>query len=181
MQIKLFKLLAAILITSLGACSFTANNKTKISHFNVLNAELPNLRGQSINLERYRGNYVLLHFWASWCIPCNYELENLQNLSLRLKGSKITILGVAVKDEWQAVAELLRNKKISFPMLLDQKATLLDNLGIKGLPVTILLDPEGRWVQIPDPKNLAAVFQVIGPRKWDDVRFIERLKDFSTW
>lgn len=106
---------------------------------------LTTLDGQRINLEDYRGKVVLLHFWATWCVPCEFELQQLARLSREVPEDKLIIVGVAVNetDGGKAVREMCRKYGATYPQAL-ATAQVISAYWIQGVPISVLIDPQGR-------------------------------------
>lgn len=117
---------------------------------------LPALDGQTRAREDYRGRVVLLNFWASWCPPCREEFPSLERLQQALGGRDFTVLAVSVADSESGIARFLQGRKPAFDTLLDpdQKTALAYRAA--GVPVTYLLDREGRLLA-----------GKTGPHHWD--------------
>ncbi len=127
---------------------------------------LPTVSGASASSTALRGRYVLLHFWATWCIPCMEELPALQQFASRLQSSDISVLAVAVESDWDSVESHLKSNKITLPCLLDRRGDLKNAFGIRGVPSTFLLDRQGRLTSIPDPHDGTLHGIISGPRDW---------------
>jgi len=100
-----------------------------------------------IDLESLRGRPVLLTFWASWCGPCRQELPELEKLAGELAGEGFVLITVNMDQAPAMGARFLQKNDIDVPAYrMDPRA--LTQLGIKALPTNVLLDREGRPVQI---------------------------------
>ena len=112
--------------------------------------EFPGTDGQPVSLERYRGGYTLVNFWATWCPPCIEEMPELSRFHDNWSSKGIKVLGLAV-DSPSNVREFLEDKTFSYPLLITGAAgsELARRLGssIDALPYTALVDPEGRVVK----------------------------------
>ncbi|MEI6805777.1 MAG: TlpA disulfide reductase family protein [Myxococcaceae bacterium] len=115
----------------------------------------PNFTLQGISLDQYKGQTVLLHFWATWCGPCREEMPHLISMSERLKG-QIVILAVAVDSSEANVKSFFGDFKPNFPVLLDLKHEVASLYGISQFPETMLIGPDGK---------VQALY--IGPQNWD--------------
>mgnify|MGYP006437875925 FL=1 len=105
---------------------------------------LKDLDGNDVSLHQFRGKYLLINFWATWCGPCKIEMPSLEQLYRQFKSERFDMLGIS-NDMFgkRVVKPYVLAKKITFPMLLDQRMTVSRQYGIVSLPTTILIDPQG--------------------------------------
>jgi len=105
---------------------------------------LKDLDGNDVSLHQFRGKYLLINFWATWCGPCKIEMPSLEQLYRQFKSERFDMLGIS-NDMFgkRVVKPYILAKKITFPMLLDQRMTVSRQYGIVSLPTTILIDPQG--------------------------------------
>ena len=105
---------------------------------------LKDLDGNNVSLHQFRGKYLLINFWATWCGPCKIEMPSLEQLYRQFKSDRFDMLGIS-NDMFgkRVVKPYILAKKITFPMLLDQRMTVSRQYGIVSLPTTILIDPQG--------------------------------------
>jgi peroxiredoxin len=108
------------------------------------------LSGKRIALDSYRGKYVLLDFWATWCAPCVAEVPRLQAAYARYHDAGLEILGVSLDDTGAAVADFVKARKISWPQIHggDAGSDLVAAFGVTTIPATFLIDPEGKIVRL---------------------------------
>lgn len=108
-----------------------------------------NLEGVEQRLSDFRGDYVLVDFWASWCLPCRTEHKHYRKLAERDGKSPITILGVnldTTKNAWQRA---VRQDQVTWPQISDLEglnSPLAAAYNVSALPRSVLVDPEGRII-----------------------------------
>ncbi|MDR1648387.1 MAG: TlpA family protein disulfide reductase [Zoogloeaceae bacterium] len=110
----------------------------------------PDLQGNQVTLARWRGQALLVNFWATWCAPCREELPVLSRLHTEFQGEKVQFVGIAL-DSAANVQAFADKNPLSFPLLVDAEQAamvLFPALGnpAVGVPFTVLLDGEGRIV-----------------------------------
>ena len=101
--------------------------------------------GSSASLSDYvgKGKYVLVDFWASWCMPCRMEAPILVEVYKKYKGDKFEILSVAVMDKREETIKAIDDDGYTWPQILDAQAIPLELYGIQGIPHIILFGPDG--------------------------------------
>jgi cytochrome c biogenesis protein CcmG/thiol:disulfide interchange protein DsbE len=114
---------------------------------------LPQLEsGGSESLADYKGRWVLVNFWASWCEPCKEEAPALEEFQRQHGGPKFTVLGVDTRDLTSDGREFVREYGLSYPQLRDGDGGAAHDYGTTGVPENFLVDPEGKvqWL-LPGP------------------------------
>lgn len=172
--IKNFVFLLGI-VGILVSCAPTASERTTQIGINkkAPNFTLQYLNGKLARLSDYQGKIVILHFWASWCHSCVYELATLENLKNAVPRNKIEILAIAIDDKVQAVRNLQKKNSFSFPLLCDESGKVKAAYGVSSLPETFLIGPHGEYLQFPEPESGKFVTKTAGPQRWDDRSVIE--------
>lgn len=104
--------------------------------------------GGEYRLGDWQGKYVLVNFWATWCAPCRKELPALDALNRDFGGDRFAVVTIATgRNPLPAIERLFAEVGVeSLPILLDPKQVLARETGVLGLPVTLVLDPEGREI-----------------------------------
>jgi cytochrome c biogenesis protein CcmG/thiol:disulfide interchange protein DsbE len=107
--------------------------------------ELPRLSGAGAgSLEDYRGQVVVLNFWASWCEPCREESPLLQRWHERMRERDGTVLGVDVQDVTDDARAFIGEYGLTYPMLRDGEGVTRESFAIIGFPETFVIDRRGR-------------------------------------
>ncbi len=105
---------------------------------------LPALGGGEIGPADYRGQVVILDFWATWCGPCRLQAEMLEELLEKPGLEGFQILAVNMGEDPATVQGFVDRSPFPYPVVLDQQETLGRTFGIAGLPTVVVLDPDGR-------------------------------------
>ena len=106
--------------------------------------ELETADGEMVGLEDYRGQVVLLNFWATWCAPCRIEMPLLQSTFESFKDQGLVILGIDFDEPADLVASFGDELGLTFPLLLDPGGKVQQQYKVRGYPTTVILDREGR-------------------------------------
>jgi cytochrome c biogenesis protein CcmG/thiol:disulfide interchange protein DsbE len=111
-------------------------------------AALPLLDGGgSRQLANYRGGWLVVNFFASWCAPCADEAPLLNRLQRRLAG-RGTIVGIAWNDASADTRDFVREHDVRYPIMRDVDRSFGDAYGVNGVPETFVIDPHGRIVAL---------------------------------
>ena len=106
---------------------------------------LKDLSGKSWTFSELRGKVVLVNFWATWCPPCRKEMPDLETLYERFGSKGLVVLGIS-DEEAAKVEPFIRERKVSFPVLLDPGRKMNDMFVVEGIPKSFVYDREGRLV-----------------------------------
>ena len=105
---------------------------------------LETVDGETVSLSDYRGQPVVLNFWATWCTPCREEMPLLQETYEAHQDAGLVMLGVNVLESPEAVAGFLKEVGVDFPVLLDTDSAAVNRYLVNSLPMTFFIDREGR-------------------------------------
>jgi len=117
---------------------------------------LKDLQGQEVRLTDLRGKVILLNFWATWCLPCQWEMPEMDKLYQTFKDQGFMVLAVALDAEGaQTVAPFVTARQLTYPVLLDTELKAARQYRLPGPPSTFLIDRQGALIGI-----------ALGPREW---------------
>ena len=104
--------------------------------------------GGTTTLANYQGKYVLLNFWATWCAPCRKEMPMLSELQTEFGGDTFTVLTIATgRNSPTGIKKFFDDISVSnLPRHQDPKQALARDMAVFGLPITVLIDPEGNEI-----------------------------------
>ncbi len=99
--------------------------------------------GTQVNLAQYKGQVVMINFWASWCGPCRQEMPLLEDIYKRYNKLGFTLLGVNVEPDSKAADDWLKQTPVSFPILYDKDSKVSQMYDVSGMPSTVIIDRKG--------------------------------------
>jgi peroxiredoxin len=126
------------------------------------NATLNGFSGNSKKLSAYRGKPLIINVWASWCGPCGEEIDSLERLSRRFGGKQLNVIGISTDDDASAAEAFIKESKLTFTNYLDSNVRLENMLGANTIPLTLLIDSQGRIIE-----------KVRGYHEWDSPETIK--------
>lgn len=124
--------------------------------------------GAEATLAEWRGKWVVLNFWATWCAPCRREMPSLDRLQAAMPG--VAVLPVATgRNDPAAIDRFYTEAGVNnLPVLRDPKSELARAMGVLGLPITVIVNPEGQEVA-----------RLIGDAEWDSPEAVALLTALS--
>jgi peroxiredoxin len=108
---------------------------------------LEDSQGGKVSLADYKGQVVLLNFWATWCGPCKIEMPWFVEFQRKYKDRGFTVLAVSMDEGgWEVVRPYLEQQQLNFPVVLGDDEMADRFGGVQALPTTFIIDREGRIV-----------------------------------
>lgn len=104
--------------------------------------------GNGFTLADYEGKVVVLNFWATWCPPCRAEMPGIDRLAGEMGGSDLAVIALSTdRFDVERVAAFFKDIGVkNLPVLQDRKGVIARKAGVLGLPVTVILDRQGREI-----------------------------------
>lgn len=99
--------------------------------------------GENLRLSEYRGDVVMINFWATWCGPCRQEMPLLDELYGRYQRVGFSLLGINIDDDSRRAMAMVKELGVRFPVLFDEEKKVSKLYEVEAMPLTILLDREG--------------------------------------
>ena len=159
------KTIFSLILLCLAGMTTTAFAKTvgEIEAGGTLrDATMQGLSGPTQKLSAFRGKPLIINVWASWCGPCRQEMGSLEKLSRRYGGKKFSVIGISTDDYPVAAMGFLQKAKTTFSQFIDNRLLLENMLGADRLPLTLLVDAQGR-----------VLAKYYGAKDWDSPEALE--------
>tara|TARA_B100000579_G_C22829014_1_gene854839 strand:+ start:1409 stop:2002 length:594 start_codon:yes stop_codon:yes gene_type:complete len=118
--------------------------------------------GSTINLKDYHHRFVLLNFWATWCVPCLKEMPDLEKVYKKMGSKKLVVLAVGMGEDKSSIRNFAEKHDFTFPMIADSTLEIARLYGVENIPITYLINPEG-----------IIIGRAIGVREWANTELIE--------
>jgi peroxiredoxin len=128
--------------------------KSSVGYF-APSFKLRNIKGNYESLDNYRGEVVVLNFWATWCAPCRIEMPSFEKLYRRYRSEGVTVLAITLdKNSENKIKSFVDEYGLSFPILLDEKGEVERLYPSMTIPFTYIIDRQGRIVaRVDGAKN----------------------------
>ena len=163
------KVLAIVLFVSCLATSMVAQDLDSLYARDLLTVgtiapDLTDVEGNTISLEKYRGQYVVMDFWASWCPDCRKDMPQMKELYTQYSGNGVQFLGISFDTTREALDNYLEKEAIAWPQVTELKkmkeSKMAQAYHIKWIPSIYVIDPNGKvllaTVEIEKLKHLLA-------------------------
>ena len=99
--------------------------------------------GENMRLSEYRGDVVMINFWATWCGPCRQEMPLLDELYQRYSRVGFNLLGVNIDDDSRRAMQMIEELGVQFPVLFDASKQVSKLYDVDAMPVTVIVDRTG--------------------------------------
>ena len=130
--------------------------------------ELPDLQGRQHSLTDYRGNVVLVQFWATYCTPCLTQMPTMNRLLKKMRGKPFSIVTVNMAETPAQLRQFLQEVPVDFPVLMDSDGSTLVRWKVFTAPANFILDRQGK-----------IIFTLYGAIEWDSDEMVSRLSALS--
>lgn len=138
---------------------------SKIKELPAASFSCEDINGQQVCLNQFKGKYVLIDIWATWCGPCKGEIPSLQKQEEAFEGENVVFLGISLDSKKDVWSQFVHDKKLKGTQIFAGKAAdaISKHYGVKGIPRFILLDKEGKVLESdflrPSDENFAKVLR----------------------
>jgi len=124
--------------------------------------------GKELDLENFRGDYLIVNVWATWCEPCREEMPALDQLARDLGNRNIRVMPISIDTTGAANIESFYrlHKLTDLPVYLDPSQNSMRSFNVFGIPTTVLINPDGREIG-----------RMVGPAKWDSPETLKQLSE----
>jgi len=136
-----FRLFAGLIFCALASLSLAASN---LAGQPAPDFALKSASGENLRLSEYRGDVVMINFWATWCGPCRQEMPLLDELYVRYQRVGFNLLGVNIDDDTGRAMKMIDELGVTFPVLFDSRKEVSKLYDVAAMPVTLLVDREGK-------------------------------------
>ncbi len=158
-------ILILLVISTAGGVS-SAEKEEKIA---APDFALMTMDNKKVSLKDFKGKYIFLNFWATWCGPCIDEMPSMERLYQKFKTRKnFAMLAVSIdKGGAEVVEKFKAENKFTFTVLLDRDSEVAGAYGVMGIPSTYLIDPQGHVIN-----------RAVGARDWsakDSIEYFEKM------
>jgi len=126
---------------------------------------LEDMDGQTWDIDKARGRWVFVHFWAAWCGPCRREMPTIQAIYPQFDSAELEIVVINTAESEDTVFEFLAAVAPDLNPLMDKDGLVTERWQPRGLPATFLVDPAGRLQYL-----------ALGGRPWDSPDYLNFIK-----
>jgi cytochrome c biogenesis protein CcmG/thiol:disulfide interchange protein DsbE len=160
--LRRFILALTLLVVALAAGCYHGSRPRRIGEtapdFSVQDSD------RKIELSQFRGQVLVLNFWATWCPPCNEELPSLMSMQERTRARGVVVLGISIDVDGDAYHRFLKQHGVNFLTVRDPEEKISGMYGTHGWPETFIIDRQGVLRR-----------KVVGPINWNSPEVMEFL------
>ena len=164
-NVKRLSLPAALLLTVLTAACYSGSRPPHVGaaakEFSVQDSD------HQVSLNQFRGQVVIVNFWATWCPPCDQELPSLMDMQNRMRARGVVVVGVSIDVDGDAYHRYLKQRNVNFVTVRDPEQKVAGMYGTSGWPESYIIDRQGVLRR-----------KIVGPINWDSpevMQFLSRL------
>lgn len=136
-------LMAAILALALPVWAAADSAADSVAPAPAPAFTLQSTAGQQVSLAQFKGDVVMINFWASWCGPCRQEMPLLQSIYQKYKDMGFTLIGVNVEPDAKTANAWLKATPVSYPVLYDPQSKVSQLYQVQAMPTTVIIDRTG--------------------------------------
>lgn len=131
------------LISCVIASSASTASAAKVGDL-APNFTLKSATGTNLRLSEFRGEVVMINFWATWCGPCRQEMPLLEKLYSRYRDVGFALLGVNIDGKSTTAKAMAKRLKVNYPILFDSDKNVSKLYDVNAMPTTVMVDRDGR-------------------------------------
>jgi thiol-disulfide isomerase/thioredoxin len=158
-------LLLTLLLTASAAANAATPGEVKVGE-TLPEAMMRGLNGPAKRLSEFRGKPLLINVWASWCGPCRSEMASLERLAWMPLATSFNVIGISTDDYVDKANGALKASNATITHFIDSKLQLENMLGASRIPLTVLVDADGRVLK-----------KIYGARAWDSPQTLQLIAD----
>ena len=159
------RLLIAVVLISMSGMLQAANLKAVEGEIAAPSLVLKDLQGKQHDLKDYKGQVVLVQFWATYCGPCRKEMPSMNKMMKQMGDVPFKILAVDMGETKEEVDQFVSEVKPEFTILMDEDGKSIEDWRVFAAPSNFIIDPDG-YIR----------YTLFGGVEWDSVELIEKLK-----
>ncbi len=140
------RLALAILLLACACATASPDTGTAVTPFPAPDFTLDTLNGGKLSLTTMRGRWVILNFWATWCVPCTSEMPALQTIANERSG-QLALFGINMGESADDIRTFLTRNHLNFPILMNPDNAIIAAYSLDvGIPQTVIVSPAGQVV-----------------------------------
>lgn len=129
---------------------------------------LKDLQGQQHQLSDYRGDIVLVQFWATYCTPCRKEMPTMNRLIQKMQGKPFQIVTINMAEPRDAVEQFVKEVSVDFPVLMDEDGSTIGQWKVFAAPANFIINKQGK-----------IIYTLFGAIDWDSDEMVSKLSELT--